>query len=384
MEADFITTYKSMIESLEPYMELTFVSIWEKSTSPYIVGKLKQNFLRLPVGMNVSIFVTTEYDDPDFILYVTYISQEDLDIYHKNGNKLSWYENIFVPGKLIRKCIFYSEDKRFDNLSATTDIPIRAKVEALIDIEKVNAEISLEAPYLKTKASQIYTNNNDKIVVKKRKIVADSEIYTLGKLKKDFLGIPSGYNILIEWDGGINYEDIEENGDSISNINIDVYYISEEDKKKFHNSQNEHLWYQHVFVPGKIYKSFTTHMEKIYEHDKDPSFIKHCINHFLISEPIKTYQFNNPKVLYYGITLSDFLFVPKNYILVMIDGPKYITFAYISAEIDISQYGIGWFWSSICIIGKKYKCIDRNKFNFSEYHNGKSIIFSDTKPYYTI
>lgn len=350
--------YSKMVTELEKYIDFEYpIGIDNTDViSPSLLGILKEDFFDLEEGVNV--YLVFKYPDNfgifDFkyeyiIIYVYYIFEMDLvDYIDKYGDEL-WYEDIFVVGKGSRSFKYIVNDNIFKP-HIITDLPGRQEVDDLIDQELIEAEIEVEHPAI----SNGYFKRNDILTIEKVKnndVLLDS--YTLGKLQTDFLDIPAGFNILIEWPDKLSELDLYEDETEYCYI----FYISDDDMNKFHLSQRKYLWYQHVFVPGKevITCEYSSEGNTLTKSTYKRDFFIENNEKFVISENYANYFDDvDTQLLYYGITWEDFLIVPKNNLLVVrkTKNPKYYEFTFVDLNVG-SEYGYEWYHPQICIIGKR-------------------------------
>ena len=374
--------YSRIIEALEPYLAFeepliddsdyddAFMDEPEFNHSHSILGKLKKNFLGIPQGTNIYIYLSydnsylDDSDDSDnemnddsdhdlepkyqnYELDIKYVSEEDVIEYYEEEPNKFWYENTFIPGMGYKNARFNSEEMKFSLIRDPSLLSGRKELESIITPERIEAEIEVSKPIVTRDRL-----DRDKINIEYEKYMVKSDIYTLGVLKEDFLDIEAGTNILIIWSSMAFPNNLKRH-------TLNIYTISDFDRDMFDVVQDEYLWYQKVYVPGKKFIKCLYNKGNFSILEPSGELLEPSINHFVLSEE-SSLQSNN--LIYYGITYSDFFDVPKDYLLVIAKTriSNKVALIYIPIELGL-VYGYSWFDTSMCIIGKSYKFIDKEQ-----------------------
>lgn len=340
---------------------LTEIIIFEDITYDDLnifTGKLRVDFFDLLKGTNIHILSTFQANGEDeniFKLEIWYISENDLKDFYEINDEFTWYSNIFVPGKGMRTWSYDTDEDSFEEVSVLLKLPGREELENIITLEKQQLRIQKTKYRIACKNTLLERNSPIEV----EKIFFNDfncDRYSLGKLTKNFLDLKVGDNILVEWEDNLTFEDLTDY------YPIIIYSISDFDRDMFHLLNEDYFWYQHIYVPGKkIGKYYYNYNEEriVKEEDTTPFFNKIIEDKILLSGlslPLMFGSENN--ILYYGITLSEFYDIPKNYLLVILNGDNSTEkrLVYIPLHVGL-EYGLSWFLPEICIVEKRSKII---------------------------
>ena len=348
------TSYEALKRVLEQYMSFqtpdeNIAKPRPNAEYPFVYGILGRLTVPLiDVEIDNHIYIRPEYNVESFILYISYISPFDLKKHENKYPEVQWYNSrAFVTGK--GKCVYeYILDKDiFERFYITDFLPMKVQYEENIQKEKIQAIIN------KTRGRMdLYLSN----------------IYTTGKLMKPWLNINAGMNILIIWPDHITMGYIKRLSERSKLETVEIYTISDEDKKAFEDKHPNINWYENVYVPGKNYFRFSYNLKSgclSQEHVNQVSLLKKlfimtglCHDHdycdcYSTSQKECSDYFNN-NIKYYGRLTTDFFGFKENDLVVLLGEIEQPIQKIISCVKEFTEtYENDWFKYENCIIGKR-------------------------------